>query len=101
MVICPGRLSGNRYDSDVACGGGYGVTSEPQALDMKLDRLAHRGFALLQGVAGRGHAGQVRRVGAVVSRTVALDHNRVLAHDSTIPACSAWLPSSFNPACLR
>jgi hypothetical protein len=88
-------------DRDVARGRRYRFAGEPQTLDMELDGLAHGGFDLFQGVAGRDHARQVRRVGAVVGRAVALDHDRILAHDSPLPACSAWLPSSFNPACLR
>jgi hypothetical protein len=52
MVICRVAYAAIVTTATWLVAGGYGVTSEPQALDMKLDRLAHRGFALLQGVAG-------------------------------------------------
>lgn len=49
---------------------------------MELDGLPYRGFALLQCFAGRGYASEVRGVGAVIGGAVALDHDRILAHDS-------------------
>ena len=52
---------------------------------MELDGLPHRGLALLQRVAGRGNASEVRGVGAVIGGAVTLDHERILAHDSTLP----------------
>src|ERR1700733_5152677 len=55
---------------------------------MKLDGLTHLGFALFQGVSGRDHAWQVWRVSAVVGRTIAFDHDRILAHDSPLPGIS-------------
>src|SRR5271169_2510836 len=55
---------------------------------MKLDGLTHLGFALFQGVSGRDHAWQVRRVSAVVGGTIAFDHDRILAHDSPLPGIS-------------
>src|SRR5271166_78759 len=55
---------------------------------MKLDGLAHFGFALFQSVTGRDHTRQVRRISAVVGRAVTLDHDRILAHDSPLPEIS-------------
>jgi hypothetical protein len=66
----------------------------PQTLDVKLDGLAHLSFAFLQGVAGRDHARQIRRVSAVIGRAVALDHNRILTHDSPL-SCLLSLASVF------
>src|SRR5260370_21366710 len=55
---------------------------------MKLDGLTHLGFALFQSGTGRDHARQVRRVSAVVGGAIALDHDRILAHDSPLPGIS-------------
>jgi hypothetical protein len=82
------ELGGNGNDCDVACGWRYRFAGQTQTFDVKSDRLSHLCFALFQSVAGRNHARQVRRVGAVVGRAVALDHNRILAHNSPLRASS-------------
>src|ERR1700722_5202824 len=68
---------------------------------MKLDGLTHLGFALFEGVSGRDHAWQVRRVSAVVGGTIAGDHDRILAHDSPLPCislASIFVQPSLPPA---
>jgi hypothetical protein len=85
MRLCGGTVAGgsrrDRDDCDVARGRWYRFAGQSQALDVKLDGLAHLSFALFQAVAGHDHAGQIRCISAVVGRAVALDHDRVLTHD--------------------
>ncbi len=62
------RLGRDGDGGDVAGRWRDRLTGEPQAFDVECNGFTHLGFALFQSVSRRNDTGQVRRVGAVVSR---------------------------------